>query len=235
MAMKRIALICLVLAGALAIPFAAMRAQSNESASRAESLAQELDAQFAGGGWLEKLKELQSRQLEGSWDVTVTPAVPPGVPQPPSFMAHASFDRGGALFGSARNRPSSKQHGTWANVGGNEFAWTSTEDLFDATDNFAGTIKVRARVIVTGKDEFTVVSNGEQRDASGNLIFSRCGTVCGARIAVEPLAPQCQSITHRSRCQSIQQLRLCGCRMIECPAESWRYPDGCVSGRAFGL
>ncbi|HZS04410.1 MAG TPA: hypothetical protein VFD58_06205 [Blastocatellia bacterium] len=194
MTRKRIALVCLILAGIIALPAAVMRAQSNEGAGRPEMLAKELDAQFEGGGWIERLRELQSQQLEGSWDVTATPVVPPGVPQPPSIITHGTFSRGGALFGSDRTRPFSKQHGTWAHLGGNEFASIRTEDLFDAAGNFTGTFKVRARTIVTGKDEFVGVANVEQRDAAGNLVFNLCARFRGQRITIEPLAPQCQSI-----------------------------------------
>jgi hypothetical protein len=57
-----------------------------------------------------------------------------------------------------------------------------------------GTFIVRARVTITGDNEFIGVSNGEERDAVGNVISSRCGTLRGDRITVEPLAPQCQNI-----------------------------------------
>ena len=145
--------------------------------------------------WRCQLREKQAQQLEGSWDVTVTPAVPPGVPQPPSFIAHATFARGGAAFGSDRTRPTSKQHGAWTHLRGNQFAWTTTEDLFDSMGNFSGTIKIRVKVTITDNDAFVGVSNGEQHDANGNLIFNRCGTVRGTRIKIEPLAEQCQNIT----------------------------------------
>ncbi len=145
--------------------------------------------------WRCQLREKQAQQLEGSWDVTVTPAVPPGVPQPPSFIAHATFARGGAAFGSDRTRPTSKQHGAWTHIRGNQFVWTTTEDLFDSMGNFSGTIKIRVKVTITDNDAFVGVSNGEQRDANGNLIFNRCGTVRGTRIKIEPLAEQCQNIT----------------------------------------
>jgi hypothetical protein len=195
MSIKRITLVSFIIAGLIAIPLAVMRAQSNEIAGRAESLAQELDAQYSGGGWYERLRELQFQRLEGSWDVTVTPVVPPGVPQPPSFMAHGTFSRGGGSFGSDRTRPFSKQHGSWTHRGGNEFAWTSTEDLFDAARAFTGTLTVRVRATVTGRNEFVGVSNGEFRDAAGNVTRSGCGTVRGERIKIEPLPDQCQSVT----------------------------------------
>ena len=170
------------------------RPQSSDEATRALDTTQ--------GGILDGLDQMrqaqgqaQGQKLEGSWTVTVTPVVPHGVPQPPSFIGHATIARGGAFFGSDRTRPLSKQHGAWAHLGGNDFAFTFTEDLFDAMGFFVGTLTVRVRLSVTGRDNFVGVSNGEQRDAAGNLIFSRCGTVRGERIKVEPLAPQCQSIT----------------------------------------
>ena len=47
---------------------------------------------------------------------------------------------------------------------------------------------------ITGADNFVGVSNAEERDAAGNLVSNRCGTVRGERITIEPLAPQCQKI-----------------------------------------
>jgi len=142
----------------------------------------------------EEAHDKQTEYLEGSWAVTVTPVVPPGVPQPPSFQAFATISHGGAFYGSDRTRPFSKQQGNWEYTGGNGFAWTLTEDLFDIAGNFVGTIKVRAKVTVIGNGEFIGVSNGEQRDVAGNLVFNRCATIRGARIPIEPLSPQCQSI-----------------------------------------
>lgn len=181
----------LVLAAMTAIPTTVARAQPAETAYPAA----QADAQGGVFDVLEHVKQAQAQQLEGSWVVTVTPAVPPGVPQPPSFIAYGTYARGGAFFGSDRRRPSSKQHGAWAHLGGNQFAWTAIEDLFDGTGNFTGSVTVRVRITVTGKDEFVGVSNAEERDAFGNVLFSRCGTVRGERIKIEPLAPQCQSVT----------------------------------------
>ena len=183
----------LITALLVAISATAARAQSEENTAERQT------TQTASQGGLldvlDRLRETREQQLEGSWTVTVTAVVPPGVPPPPSFIGHATVSRGGAFFGSDRTRPFSKQHGTWAHLGGNEFAWTFTEDLFDVMGNFAGTIKVRVRLTVTGRETFVGVSNGEQRDAAGNLIFNRCATIRGERIKIEPLSPQCQGIT----------------------------------------
>ena len=115
----------LALAAMTAIPTTVARAQSAEP----EQAAAQAHAESGVVDVIEHVKQAQAQQLEGSWVVTVTPAVPPGVPQPPSFRAYGSFSRGGALFGSDRQRPTSKQHGTWAHLGGNQFAWTAIEDL----------------------------------------------------------------------------------------------------------
>jgi hypothetical protein len=182
------------LIGALIIAVSASvtRAQSSVDAER------QVDQSASQGGILDvlgQIRQAQAQRFEGSWTVTVTPVVPPGAPQPPSFRAYGTASRGGAYFGSDRTRPFSKQHGAWAHLGGDDFAYTINEDLFDALGNFAGTLTVRVKLTVTGNDTFVGVANGEQRDAAGNLVFNRCTTVRGQRIKVEPLSPQCQSIT----------------------------------------
>ena len=184
----------LTLAGCIAMPCTPIWAQSSENISRDEVLSienlspQDLRAAFA------QIKKAQGQRLEGSWVVTVSPVVPPGVPQPPAIRAYSTLARGGACIGSDRNRLAGIQHGTWAHIEGNEFAWTFLNDVFDGAGGFFGTHTVRARVTLIGKDEFVGVSNGETRDAAGNLTSNRCATVRGQRITVEPLAPLCQSI-----------------------------------------
>jgi hypothetical protein len=141
----------------------------------------------------DEVREKRAQQFEGSWDVTVTPVVPPGVPQPPNIHAYATISRG-AIISSDRTRPFSKQHGTCEYLGGDELICTSSEDLFDAAGTFIGTFKLRVRSTLIGADEFVGISNVEQRDAAGNLLFNRCATIRGQRIAIEALSPQCLNI-----------------------------------------
>src|SRR5882672_157825 len=155
----RIIITTVALAGALAIPAAIMQAQSYERVIDEQSLAQTSDG--------------KSERMEGSWVVTVTAAVPTGVPAPPPFHAYASFARGGVLIGSDARRAASKQHGTWAHLRGNEFAWTAIEQLFNETGEPGGTVRIRVRVTITGTDDLVCVSNAEERDAGGNLVSSR--------------------------------------------------------------
>ncbi len=190
MTAKRI-IFALTLAGMIVIPSATLRAQSSDEPATPQTTTQ-------GGGildLLEQIRQAQAQRLEGSWVVTVTPAVPPGVPQPPSFRAYATIARGGALIGTDTRRLFNIQHGAWTHLGGNEFAWTFIEEVVDAMGNFAGTVKVRVKLAITGANGFVGVSNAEERNAAGVVTANRCGTIRGARIAVEPLVPQCQSIT----------------------------------------
>ncbi|MBA3715102.1 MAG: hypothetical protein H0W76_22030 [Pyrinomonadaceae bacterium] len=144
----------------------------------------------------EQLGQAQARRLEGSWALIVTPVPPPGVPPLPPRHVYATFSRGGAAIGSDRGLPfGSPQHGVWKHLGGNEFAYTFIQDLFDATGNFQGTLKVRFKITLTGKDEFVGVANSQIRDADGNITLDGCSTFRAERIKIEPLAPRCQSIT----------------------------------------
>jgi hypothetical protein len=183
-------LFALTLTGMIAIPTDTLRAQTSD-----EQTANPAAAQGGLLGLLDHIRQERAQRLEGSWVITVTPAVPPGVPQPPSFRAYGTFARGGAMIGTDTRRLFNIQHGAWEHLGGREFAFTFIEELVDVLGNFAGTAKVRVKLTVTDKDEFVGVSNLEERNAAGVVTAIRCGTVRGARIKVEPLAPQCQSIT----------------------------------------
>ena len=184
-------LIAITLIAVCAFSTVLLRAQSSEPSSNGEQEAAHAESSRERCNW----RCQQGQLLEGSWDAVVTPVVPPGVPQPPSFHAYTTFSRGGGSFGSDRTRPFSKQHGVWAHLGGNRFASTFKEDIFDAMGNFEGILTVRVRTTLTGRDTYVGVANGERRDPNGNLIFSRCTTIRGTRIKVEPLPEQCQSIT----------------------------------------
>jgi hypothetical protein len=137
----------------------------------------------------------KAERLEGSWIITVTAVVPPGVPPPPVRTNYTTFARGGVSIGSDRLAPfANPQHGVWEHQGGNDFVWTFVGDNFDPAGNYLGTLKVRNKLTMSGPDQFVGVNNAELRDAAGNLVFSRCNTFRGERIQIEPLAEQCQSI-----------------------------------------
>jgi hypothetical protein len=138
--------------------------------------------------------QLEGYGLEGSWILTISPILPPGVP-PVTVHVYETFSAGGGSIGSERTKPfASPQHGTWVHVQGHEYAGTSVQDLFDPAGTFLGTFKGRTRVELVGKDELVGVANVEQRDASGNVVLNRCARFRGARIVVEPLAPPCEDL-----------------------------------------
>lgn len=132
------------------------------------------------------LKELQAQRVEGSWDNVVTPSVPPGVPQPPSFNVYSTFTRGNVYLGTDRAQPF-PQHGVWQHLGGNRFAFTFKQDTVDNQGNFTGVFKVSTRLRLVGNDTFVGTSSGEQRDPSGKVVIIRCATIRGTRIKIEPL------------------------------------------------
>jgi hypothetical protein len=133
---KRIFL-ALTLAAIVTLSTTDLRAQSGEPPTTQETAQESQEAASNRYcGWLCELRERQAQQLEGSWVVTVTPVVPPGVPQPPSFRAYATIARGGAFIGTDTRRLFNIQHGAWAHTGGNEFAWTFIEEVVDAMGNF---------------------------------------------------------------------------------------------------
>ena len=182
----------LTLAGMMAIPTATLRAQSSDESTT---------AQLAGQGGildvLEQIRQAQAQQLEGSWAGVTAPIAPPGAPPLPPANIYLSFARGGVLIGYNRFLHfGSPQHGVWEHLGGNSFAFTFKQDIFDGLGNFMGVLTVRGRLTLNGKDE--IVSNNfsaERRDAAGNVIAGGCGTLRATRIKVEPPAEQCQNLT----------------------------------------
>ena len=157
----------------------------------------------SGGGILdvlEQTRQAQAQALEGAWAYTVTPAVPPGVPQPPSQRAYITVARGGGITVYIRTGPGEtsygEQHGVWEHLGGNEFALTAIRDEFDPQGNFLGTGKINTRLTLTGRDGFVGIGSREFRNPAGNIAdITRCATIKAERIKIELLAPQCQSIT----------------------------------------
>jgi hypothetical protein len=180
----------------LAISANSLRAQSGEPPADANQDGAQQPSFNVGCDWLCQLRERQAQQLEGSWEMIVTPVPPPGAPPLPTRHLYVSFARGGVYIGFDRSAPfGSPQHGVWEHRGGNEFAWTFIGDNFDALGNFVGTLKIRARITMTGRDAFVGVANPQVRDAAGNLVLDACSTFKAERIKAEPPSERCQNIT----------------------------------------
>ncbi len=183
--------LALTLAAVTAISATVLRAQSGDEQGP------ERGAQ--GNGIidvLEQQRQAQAQQLEGSWEMIVTPVPPPGAPPLPTRHLYVSFARGGVYIGFDRSAPfGSPQHGVWEHRGGNEFTWTFIGDNFDALGNFVGTLKLRAKITMTGKDSFVGVANPQVRDAAGNVVLDACSTFKAERVKAEPPSERCQNIT----------------------------------------
>ncbi len=178
-------LITLTLAMVFAISTALLHAQTSQETNNqftGQSEAQS-ESQSSHGGW----REAQAQRVEGSWDIVVTPSVPPGVPQPPSFNVYGTFARGSAFIGTDRAQPL-PQHGVWQHQGGNRFAYTFKQDTLDRQGNFTGVFQVNAQLRLTGNDVFVGTAGGVQRDPNGNVVVIRCATIRGTRIKLEPVA-----------------------------------------------
>lgn len=189
-------LLALTLGAVIALSTFLLHAQTNPNDQVTQPSEAQSESHASRGG----LRELQAQRLEGAWTYTVTPVVPPGVPQPPSQRAFITIARGGGISVYIRTGPSgpfySEQHGVWEYLGGNEFALTAIRDEFDAQGNFLGTGKINTKLRLTGKDGFVGVGSREFRDPAGNIAdIIRCATIKAERIKIEPLAQQCQSIT----------------------------------------
>ena len=187
--MVAISLLCaLMMAGTMTVP--TLHAQSGAEPMKVQAAAQ-------GGilDVLERTRQAQAQQLEGSWTATIFPTVLPGVPQP-STGSYLSFARGGVLIGFNRFLPfSSAQHGVWQHLEGNRFAFTFKQDIFDGMGNFGGVLMVRGKLTLTGRDDLTGSFSAERRDANGNVLLNGCGTLRATRINIEPPSEQCQNLT----------------------------------------
>ena len=140
----------------------------------------------AGYGQSVEAKAGRSAKLEGSWALTVTPVVPPGVPPVPSFVTYLTISSGGALVGTDRTKPfANLQHGTWERTGSREYAATQVQDIFDATGAFVGVFTVRQKIKMTGPDTFVGVANVFLTDPAGETVFERCARTEGVRITTQ--------------------------------------------------
>ena len=140
------------------------------------------------------------QKLEGSWTLMLTPTLPPGAPPLGPFTAYATFARGGAFLGSARDSgfsfSANPQHGVWEHRGGNRYALSFRQDLLDETGAFASVLVADALLTLDDNDSFTGVTNAELHAADGTLIMPlSCGTLAGERMTTGSLANPCSAST----------------------------------------
>jgi hypothetical protein len=121
-------------------------------------------------------------QLEGSWEVTVTPNGGPAI------VDMATFTGGGGIINSDPDPNLSTGHGTWVRTGADQVGVTFVHFLSDQGAPL-GTLKVRA--VIQLDNQTDTFSGPFQTDViiGGNVVQTICGTVQARRISVE--APAC--------------------------------------------
>jgi hypothetical protein len=126
----------------------------------------------------------KGKNLTGSWVINVLPAQESGVPP---FVNLATCTKDGGIVNASIHLMSSG-HGQWTKTQGGGFAVTFIHLQFDENGQFAGTVKIRAYVMLDNSgNQFGGPFKTDFFDAGGNPLFSIEGTVDAARISVEPL------------------------------------------------
>jgi len=124
-----------------------------------------------------------AHSLIGTWKVTVTPD---GVP---SFTSYTVFGLDGNSYEFDNSNPPAAQTiavGPWTSTGVNRYAFTQINQLFDDKGNYAGELKVRAIIEMTGiGDSFNSTFKFDVSDPTGAVVFSGTGKAVGKRVVVE--------------------------------------------------
>jgi hypothetical protein len=121
--------------------------------------------------------------LEGSW--MADGVTEPGPGALPPFKALITFATGGGCVETVLLPPVTPAHGAWERVGKREFIFSVVHHILDANNNFIGTIKAKAIVTMTGKDEFDATFEGKFFAPDGTLVFPIKGAEHGTRIDTE--------------------------------------------------
>jgi hypothetical protein len=125
-------------------------------------------------------------KLEGSWSVRITGG--PGTPTLPSwYRALVTFTREGGLAATITDSSISTGHGAWIHTGHHEFAVTIELLQFDASGDFAGTLKAAATLALDKSG--TAFTSDDYRfaffDVDGNPTgFTGVGQATGTRLVV---------------------------------------------------
>ncbi|HXG67395.1 MAG TPA: hypothetical protein VNO70_19985, partial [Blastocatellia bacterium] len=112
-------------------------------------------------------------QLEGTWAVTVSfDSPPPGFPD--AFTALETYSRGGGLI-TSNNLPvpvvPKVGQGAWEK-NGNQYSVAILFFTFDENGVHNGSIHVRHRITLEGKDAYSGEGEAEFRDVNGNPLFT---------------------------------------------------------------
>lgn len=138
------------------------------------------------GGAKEKEQAADSGNgdLTGTWMVTITPD-----DGSPSFVGYYSFFADGNASFSSAGPPipalGNPGYGVWKKTGANKFAATIRMNSYNALFQFDGTLKINAKIRMTGRDSFVTQDKVKVYDPDGNEIVTLGGSAQGRRITVE--------------------------------------------------
>lgn len=137
--------------------------------------------------WSEQQIENQTRALEGSWRIVVTPAPVSGVPP---FNAYLTFIRGGTLIQSSIDSLEEGRtgHGAWIRTGPQKFTATFEKTIsFNPVTRMKGffIFRVTENIKLTG-DTYNGAGQVEICNAAGQKCTSLgIATTVGQRLKVE--------------------------------------------------
>lgn len=139
--------------------------------------------ELRGGARPNQTLAADAHSLIGTWKVTVTPdGIPP-------FTSYTVFGLDGNSYEFDNSNPPAAQTiavGPWTSTGVNRYAFTQINQLFDDKGGYAGELKVRATIEMTGiGDTFKSTFTFDVFDPTGTVVFSGTGKAVAKRVVVE--------------------------------------------------
>ena len=131
----------------------------------------------------ETTNSLNSYDLTGTWEITVTPEE--GEP----FIGYYSFNSDGNASFSSAGPPlpalGNPGYGVWKKVRKNLFASTIKMNSYTEKLQFDGTLKINARIQMTSSNSFVTQDEVTIYDIYGKFIVTFGGSARGRRMIVE--------------------------------------------------
>lgn len=127
---------------------------------------------------------VNSRRLEGTWNVQVTIRVCATGAPIASVPAMGLFARGGTMHDTNATNPAlrSPGFGTWSHIHRNRYRFAFKFFSFDAAGNSTGYRIVRHNVILAPDgDEYESAGTAEFYDVNGNLTMTGCSSSTATR------------------------------------------------------
>ncbi len=132
----------------------------------------------------EILSSSSGYDLTGTWELTITPD-----DGSPSFNGFYTFNSDGNASFSSAGPPipalGNPGYRVWKKTRYNRFASTIRMNSYDEKFQFAGTLKINAKIRLTSHDTFVTEDQVTVIDPDGNVIVVLGGSAQGRRMEVE--------------------------------------------------